>query len=104
MNSTVRPDEPKQLRITCRAKSGDSAELEMCDLSEGGCMAIFGEWSAAPGERILARLPGQDWQSADVIWVEDGLVGLVFEKLLYEPTFLYLQKQMEKSALAELQA
>ncbi len=78
--------------IKCRAKSGLTAELRVRDISLGGCMVECAEWTAIPGERVLVILPGLDWQPTRLVWLEDGLAGLAFEELLYEPLAIHLQR------------
>ena len=38
---TNEPAERARYTIKCRAKSGNSAGLEVLDLSEGGCMVVY---------------------------------------------------------------
>lgn len=80
------------VRIRCRAKSGLTADLLVRDISLGGCMVECADWTAHPGERVLVVLPGLDWQATRLVWMEDGLAGLAFEQLLYEPLAIHLQR------------
>jgi len=85
--------QPKTLRVKCRAKSGSASELEVLDLSAGGCMVEYRGWSAKPGERVLATLPGLAAQPGQLVWVEDGKAGIAFEQPLYDAVLDLLQKR-----------
>ena len=82
------------LRVKCRSKSGSISELEVLDLSEGGCMVVFRGCSARLGERVLATLPGLTAQPAELVWIEDGNAGIAFEQPLYGPVLSLLQQRM----------
>lgn len=82
------------LRVRCRAKSGMTAELDVLDISAGGCMVAYRGWSATPGERVLAALPGLSAQPAELVWIEDGRAGIAFEQPLYEAVLDHLQARM----------
>lgn len=86
--------EDTRLRIKCRAKSGNTADLEVLDLSEGGCMVAYRGWSARLGERVLATLPGLAAQPGELVWIEDGNAGIAFEQPLYGPVLEHLQERM----------
>lgn len=88
---TDAPDR-QDVRIRCRAKSGLTADLAVRDITLGGCMVECDDWTAGVGERVLVILPGLDWQSAHLVWLEDGYAGLAFEQLLYEPLAIHLQR------------
>ncbi|RPF71900.1 PilZ domain-containing protein [Aurantiacibacter spongiae] len=82
------------LRIRCRARSGMNADLEVLDISEGGCMVECRGWSASEGERVLATLPGLAAQPATLVWKEDGRAGIAFEQPLHEAVFTHLSRQV----------
>lgn len=44
-------------------------------------------WSAVPGDRVLVKLPGFDFQGASLVWIEEGKAGIAFEELLHDLTF-----------------
>ncbi len=78
------------LKIKCRSGSGSSVELDVVDLSQGGCMADRRNWSPNAGDRVLVQLPGLGFQASEVIWVEDGRVGIGFEQALHDAVFEHL--------------
>ncbi len=91
---TNEPAERARYTIKCRAKSGNSAELEVLDLSEGGCMVVYRGCSARVGERVLATLPGLAAQPGKLVWIEDGNAGIAFEQPLYGPVLTHLQQHL----------
>ncbi|AKQ41487.2 hypothetical protein CP97_04770 [Aurantiacibacter atlanticus] len=64
-----------------------SAELEVLDLSIGGAMVEARGWSTQIGERVLLTLPGLSAQPGELVWLEDGRAGIVFEQPLHETVF-----------------
>ena len=42
-------------------------------------MVEYHGWSAQPGERVLASLPGLEPQGATLVWIEDNRAGIAFE-------------------------
>jgi hypothetical protein len=78
-------DERRQwVRMKCRARSGRSADMNVLDISAGGAMVEYHGWSAQPGERVLASLPGLEPQGATLVWIEDNRAGIAFEVPLHE--------------------
>lgn len=67
-----------------RAKTGGSIDLQILDISAGGCMVDFHGSAARPGERVLVTLPGLSALPAELVWVEDGRAGIAFEAPLHE--------------------
>ena len=93
MNTTATA-ERERLKVKCRAKSGMTAELDVLDLSEGGCMVSYRGWSARVGDRVLATLPGLAAQPGQLVWIEDGNAGIAFEQPLYGPVLAQFQARM----------
>ncbi len=91
---TIHAPPRARLRIKCRAKAGHSADLEVLDISAGGCMVSYNGWSARPGERVLATLPGLAAQPGELVWIEDNRAGIAFEQPLYDAVLDHLQAQM----------
>jgi len=79
------------LKIKCRSGSGSSVELDVVDLSQGGCMAERRNWSPSAGDRVLVQLPGLGFQASEVVWIEDGRVGIGFEQALHDAVFEHLR-------------
>jgi hypothetical protein len=79
--------ERPELRIKCRSRRGNSADLEVLDLSIGGAMVEARGWAATPGERVLVTLPGLSAQPGELVWIEDGRAGIAFEQPLHETVF-----------------
>lgn len=71
-------------RVKCRARTGISADFAILDISAGGLMTECIGWTAKPGDRVLATLPGLAAQPMELIWKEDGRAGLAFETPLHE--------------------
>jgi len=80
-------EEAKKLRIKCRSRRGMSADLEVLDISIGGAMVEAAGWTGKANDRLLVTLPGLSAQPAELIWIEDGRAGIVFEQPLHETVF-----------------
>lgn len=52
------------------------------------------------GERILLKMQGLSYQTAHVVWVEEGEAGLAFEQPLYGPVIEHLKRQLSDCASA----
>lgn len=80
-------EEKQVLRVKCRTRRGNSADLAVLDLSIGGAMVEAQGWSVEQGDRVLVTFPGLSAQPAELIWIEDGRAGFVFEQPLHETVF-----------------
>ncbi len=72
------------VRVKVRAKTGGSIDLQVLDISAGGCMVDFHGSAARPGERVLVTLPGLSALPGDLVWADDGRAGIAFEAPLHE--------------------
>jgi hypothetical protein len=81
------------LRVQCRLRAGGVVELDLLDLSAGGCMVRF-RGGADVGDRVLVRLPGLGFQPAAISWLEDGLAGIGFEQPLHEAVLDHLSVRL----------
>lgn len=88
------------IRAKCRMKSGMTAEIRVLDLSIAGCMVAREAMSFEEGHRVLVRLPGLEFMPSKVLWVEDGLVGIEFERDLHDAVFENLIKAIRAPARA----
>ena len=75
-----------------RYRSGHKLHLPVLDISLGGCMVDARSWSIRPGEPVSVKLPGLNFQPAEVIWIEDQRAGIAFDEPLYEPTLEHLSR------------
>lgn len=82
------------VRVKVRAKSGGSIDLQVLDISAGGCMVDFHGSAARPGERVLVTLPGLSALPGDLVWAEDGRAGIAFEAPLHETVLTRLEGLM----------
>lgn len=78
----------------CRMKSGMVAEITVLDLSIVGCMVEKKAISFEQDGRVLVRLPGLEYMPSKVLWIEDGLVGIEFERDLHDAVFENLIRQL----------
>ena len=83
-------DLAQKLYAKCRFKAGSSVELEVLDISHGGCMVDKKKWGAIAGQRALVQLPGLAFQPVTIVWVEDDKAGLAFEQPLHEAVLVHL--------------
>ena len=88
-------DEKSALMVFCRAKSGASADLQVLDISPGGCMVASKGWSADLGERVLTTVRGIGVQASHLVWIEDGRAGIAFEQPLHAAVYDYLLARLE---------
>ena len=79
-------------------RGGRKLKLPVLDISLGGCMVDARSWSLRPGEPVSVKLPGLNWQPAELIWNEDGKAGIAFEEPLYEPTLEHLNSLSRMAA------
>ena len=82
--AALNSDRRQSPRVKCRSRSGVSADFAILDISAGGLMTACVGWTAKPGDRVLATLPGLAAQPMELIWKEDGRAGLAFEQPLHE--------------------
>ena len=87
-----------RLKVKCRFKLGSNTELDVLDISAGGCMVERGRWAAECGDRVLLMLPGLAYQPATIVWMEDDLAGIAFEQTLHEAVLTHLQASVKASA------
>jgi len=76
-------------------RAGGVVELDLLDLSAGGCMVVF-RGGGEVGERVLLRLPGLGFQPAEIVWLEDGRAGIGFEQPLHEAVLDHLSALLER--------
>lgn len=81
------PLEVPSFAAKCRMKSGMVADVRVLDLSIAGCMVAREAISFTEGDRVLIRLPGLEYMPSKVLWSEDGLVGIEFERDLHDAVF-----------------
>lgn len=86
LSSAMDAPRPRMPRIEthCHATLRDGANIlrvRVCDISQGGvkveCQAILPE-----GADIIVSLPGLDPQPGLACWVDDGFIGITFNRLL----------------------
>ena len=83
-----------KIEVKCRLKSGNSVDLEVVDISHGGCMVDRKRWNCDPGDRVLVKLPGLAFQPGDIVWVEDEHAGIAFEQPLYDAVLTHLRNSV----------
>ncbi|MCL6249595.1 PilZ domain-containing protein [Altererythrobacter sp. KTW20L] len=93
-------DLPSKLLAKCRFSSGSTSDLEVLDLSHGGCMIDRKRANADPGARVLVKLPGLASQAGEVVWVEDERAGIAFEQPLHEAVLEHLWQTLSASPKA----
>lgn len=72
-------------KAVVRYRVRSKMEMQLLELTEGGCMLDARGWSVKPDERVLVRLPGTGEIGATVVWIEDRKAGVAFEEPLYGP-------------------
>jgi PilZ domain len=82
-----------KLQVKCRFKAGNTVDLDVLDLSTGGCMVDIKRWGGEVGERVLVKLPGLSFQPAQIAWVEEEQAGIAFEQVMHEAVLDHLMAQ-----------
>lgn len=90
----------QKFMVKCRFKSGGSVDLEVLDISEGGCLVDCKRWSANAGDRALVQLPGLSYQPVEIVWVEDEKAGFAFEQPLHEAVLSNIWQKLSIPAAA----
>lgn len=97
-------DEKSALMVHCRAKSGSVADLQVLDISPGGCMVASAGWMADLGERVLTTVRGIGVQTSHLVWMEDGRAGIAFEQPLHAAVYDYLLARLAGHVESEREA
>lgn len=84
----------------CRTKSGMMADIRVLDLSIVGCMVAREALAFEEGGRVLIRLPGLEFMPSKVLWIEEGLVGIEFERDLHDAVYERLIQAIRPAARA----
>ena len=84
----------------CRMASGMVAEVKVLDLSIVGCMVARELMRFEEGTRVLVRFQGLEYMPSTVLWVEDDLVGIEFERDLHDAVFDRLYARIRTPARA----
>lgn len=71
------------LLADCRYRSRKIGNVDVYDLSAGGCVLDQRAWTVDEGERVLIKLPGLDFMTTEVVWLWEHRAGLRFEQPLY---------------------
>lgn len=71
----------------CRTASGSKYDLQVLDLSAGGCLVELGFRAFKVGERVLVGLPGLSAIPGEVVWIEEKDAGIAFEAVLHEAVY-----------------
>ena len=80
------------MHAECRYRSRKIGNIEVYDLSAGGCVLDQRGWKIDEGERVLIKLPGLDFMPTKVIWLWQNKAGLQFEQPLYGAVLEHLER------------
>ncbi|MEO5708082.1 MAG: PilZ domain-containing protein [Alteraurantiacibacter sp.] len=80
----------RKLQVKCRFKAGNTVDLDLLDLSPGGCLVDIKRWGGEVGERVLVKLPGLAFQPASIAWVDEEQAGIAFEQAMHEAVLDHL--------------
>jgi hypothetical protein len=83
-------DDTRVLVSRLRSRTGRVNEVNVVDLSLAGCMLEKQALVIRLRDRILLKLPGLRYLPAQVAWIENRHVVLVFEEPLYEPVLNHI--------------
>jgi len=90
-HANIRPTDSRAgMMASLRCKGVEVAALEVLDLSLAGCMFATDRWRAKEQQRVLVSLPGIANLPGQVLWVEGGRAGVLFDQLLSEMVYEHL--------------
>jgi len=78
------------MHLRLRTKGVEVSGIEVLDLSLAGCLIPSTRWTLREGQRVLVSLPDIASLPGAVLWVENGLAGLLFDQLLNERVYEHL--------------
>jgi hypothetical protein len=76
--------------VRCHTARGQSLEGQMTDLSASGCRFYSQRTPLGVGEIVSVRIEGLEGVEGRVRWVEGPVMGIRFERPLYEPVVEHL--------------
>ena len=79
-----------QMSARIRSKGVEVPGVEVLDLSLAGCMVRTGVWLPREEQRVFVSLPNIANLPAQVLWVENGRAGVLFDQLLSEVIYEHL--------------
>ena len=74
------------------------------DVSCGGCLLKCSGFYLKPHQRVLVKLQSLEILPATVVWVENNLVAVEFERLLIEPVHRHLLQKFRLGKEVEEQS
>lgn len=80
----------RKMTASLRCKGVEVAGMEVLDLSLAGCMFGSERWMPREEQRVLVSLPGIANLPGQVLWIESGRVGVLFDQLLSEAVYEHL--------------
>jgi hypothetical protein len=86
LSSTADAPRPRMPRVetSCYATLRDGANLlrvRVCDISQGG-LKVESQTIVPRGNDVIVTLPGLEPQPGLACWVEDGFIGVTFNRLI----------------------
>lgn len=85
---------PRSIPVTVRTSAGMDKPFRVYDLSRGGCMFDRGMWGVREGQRVWISFAAVANIRATVAWIEDEMVGLVFDDVLHEAIYDHLRRPL----------
>ena len=86
---------PKLLSVYCRARN-TRLEIDVFEISTHSCLLDLRAWRLKQNERIMIKLPGLTWIGATILWVYNGLGGVIFEQPLHVAVLNHLLKNNDR--------
>ena len=74
----------------CHTSRGQSLDGQMTDLSASGCRFYSQRTPLGVGEIVSVRIDGLEGVLGRVRWVQGSVMGIRFERPLYEPVVEHL--------------
>lgn len=74
----------------CHDARGQATQGQLLDLSASGCQMLTTRNPFAVDVAVSVRLVGLEGIAARIQWVQEGAMGIKFERPLYQPIVEYL--------------
>ena len=78
------------LSALIRYRTRNKMEMQVLDLSAGGCLVDARGWSIKPDEVVSVKFPDMAYIAGRVVWIENSRAGIAFDEPLYGPLLEHL--------------
>ena len=94
------PSEERPLMAKIRNARGGMTDVRILDLSAAGCMIDPRGVGLNQNDRVLVKMEGLEFIPSFVLWIEDDLAGIAFERIMHETVYEHLRLRMPAAQAA----